>query len=84
MIVIATIGALIFAAFKLPFMTAVGSALALLTGTGPLIGVLDGQFTGFSQAETGVLQNAILLMIVGRMEVLLFLVPLFRLLNKKR
>lgn len=84
MIVFATFGALMFAAFKLPFMTAVTASIAMLTGTGPLIELVDSSFTGFSTAETAILQNAIILMIMGRMEILLFLVPLFRLLNKKR
>jgi len=84
LIVFATFGALMFAAFKIPFISAVGTAVAMLSSTGPLVGLVDSNFMSFHQAETGVLLSAVLLMIIGKLEVLLFLVPFFRLLNNKR
>ncbi|MGD8326444.1 MAG: potassium transporter TrkG [Sphingomonadales bacterium] len=83
-IILAAIGSFMFAAYKLPFITSIGGSIAMLSGTGPFINIADPDFVGFAQMDTGALVGAVALMIAGRMEILLLLVPLFRVLNKKR
>ncbi|MFZ5608630.1 MAG: potassium transporter TrkG [Pseudomonadota bacterium] len=75
-------GTLFFAAFKLPFLAALASAVAMLTGAGPLIPLVDPSFAGFGALSAPVLWVSAALMIAGRLEVILAIVPLARLFRR--
>ena len=81
--ILVAFGALLFAAFKMPFITAVGSAIALLSSTGPLISYIDPTGGGFADMGVAVINTASFLMIAGRLEALLLLAPIINLLGIK-
>lgn len=74
----AAFGALLFSFYGFSFLGAMKFSIAFLTSTGPLPHIIDPGLASYSEMGIGALWGGVVLMLAGRLEILLLLLPFLR------